>query len=124
MEDQQIESVTEIAEFMPNLMICTHAPEYTLNIGAQYRRGNGLYSRVDLTGYGEMFLDRANDYSRESYEIVTLKVGYETEHYDIYLYGNNIFALVVLGTALHMMADYKKTLAAMSRVLKKEGVLV
>jgi iron complex outermembrane receptor protein len=67
------------------------APEYTFNIGAQYRHGSGFYSRVDLIGYGEMFLDRANEYSRDPYEIVNLKIGYETEHCDIYLYGKNIF---------------------------------
>lgn len=68
-----------------------YAPEYSFNIGAQYRHGSGFYSRVDLIGYGEMFLDRANEYSRDAYEIVNLKIGYETEHYDIYLYGKNIF---------------------------------
>ncbi len=68
-----------------------YAPEYTFNIGAQYRHYSGFYSRADLIGYGEMFLDRANEYSRDSYEIVNLKLGYETEHYDIYLYGKNIF---------------------------------
>lgn len=68
-----------------------YAPEYTFNIGAQYRHASGFYSRVDLIGYGEMFFDRANQYSRDSYEVVNMKVGYETDRYDIYLYGKNIF---------------------------------
>jgi iron complex outermembrane receptor protein len=68
-----------------------YAPEYTFNIGAQYRFQNGLYARADLIGYGEMYLDRANKYKRDAYEIVNAKIGYETEHFDIYLYGKNIF---------------------------------
>nr|WP_320114428.1 methyltransferase domain-containing protein [uncultured Desulfuromonas sp.] len=40
------------------------------------------------------------------------------------LFAAKTFDLVVLDTALHMIADYKKTLAAIGRVLKKEGVLV
>ena len=69
----------------------THAPEYTFNIGAQYRWENGFYARADLIGYGEMYTDRANKYKRDAYQIVNAKIGYEAEHYDIYLYGKNIF---------------------------------
>ncbi|HBT89711.1 MAG TPA: TonB-dependent receptor [Desulfobacter sp.] len=68
-----------------------YAPEYTFNVGAQYRHPSGFYARTDLIGYGEMYFDKANAFSRGSYEIVNAKVGYETEHFDIYLYGKNIF---------------------------------
>ena len=68
-----------------------YAPEYTYNLGVQYRFASGFYARADLAGYGEMFFDRANRYSREAFEIVNAKVGYEMEHFDIYLYGKNIF---------------------------------
>ena len=52
---------------------------------------NGLYARADLVGYGDMYFDKANEYKRDAYQIVNAKIGYETEHYDIYLYGKNIF---------------------------------
>jgi iron complex outermembrane receptor protein len=68
-----------------------YAPEYTFNIGAQYRFQNGIYARADLIGYGEMYFDKANQYKRDAYEIVNAKIGYETEHVDVYLYGKNIF---------------------------------
>ena len=67
------------------------APEYTFNIGAQYRHPSGFFARADLIGYGEMYLDKANKYSRDAYEIVNAKIGYETEHFDVYLYGKNLF---------------------------------
>ncbi|WP_321494223.1 TonB-dependent receptor [uncultured Desulfobacter sp.] len=69
----------------------TYAPEYTFNIGAQYRWENGFYARADLIGYGDMYFDKANKYKRDAYEIVNAKIGYETEHFDVYLYGKNIF---------------------------------
>jgi iron complex outermembrane receptor protein len=69
----------------------TYSPEYTFNIGAQYRWENGFYARADLIGYGEIYFDKANEYKRDAYQIVNTKIGYETEHFDIYLYGKNIF---------------------------------
>ena len=68
-----------------------YAPEYTFNIGAQYRHDSGFFARADLIGYGKMYFDKTNDYSRDAYEVVNAKIGYETEHFDVYLYGKNIF---------------------------------
>ena len=68
-----------------------YAPEYTFNLGAQYRHDSGFYARCDLIGYGKMYFDKANDYSRDAYEIVNAKIGYEAEDFDIYLYGKNLF---------------------------------
>ena len=68
-----------------------YAPEYTFNLGAQYRHAGGFYARADLIGYGKMFLDKENKYSRDAYQIVNAKIGYEANNFDIYLYGKNIF---------------------------------
>jgi iron complex outermembrane receptor protein len=68
-----------------------NAPEYTFNIGAQYRHLSGFYARADLIGYGKMYFDKANEYSRDPYEIVNAKIGYEAENFDIYLYAKNLF---------------------------------
>ncbi len=68
----------------------TYSPDYTYNISVQYRQENSFYVRLDLIGYGEMYFDKANDTSREAYQLVNAKVGYETDHFDIYLYGKNI----------------------------------
>ncbi len=38
-----------------------------------------------------MFLDKSNQYSRDAFQIVNAKIGYETDYFDIYLYGKNIF---------------------------------
>jgi iron complex outermembrane receptor protein len=44
-----------------------------------------------LIGYGEMFFEKANQYSRDPYEIVNIKTGYEGKWGDIYLYVQNLF---------------------------------
>ena len=67
------------------------APEYTFNLGVQYRHQTGWYARVGVIGYGETFFDKANMYSMDSYQLVNAKIGYEWDDIDVYLYGKNIF---------------------------------
>lgn len=67
-----------------------YAPNYNYNLGAQYRTQSGYYARIDLNGYSKMFLDKENVNKRDAYNLVNLKIGFETERYDIYLYGKNI----------------------------------
>ena len=69
----------------------TFAPDYNYNIGVQYRDANGYFARADLNGFGRTYFDNTNEYSRDPYRVVNAKIGYETEDYDIYLYGKNIF---------------------------------
>jgi iron complex outermembrane receptor protein len=69
----------------------SYSPEYTYNLGAQYRSPAGFYLRCDLIGVGKTYLDSSNDASRDAYEIVNAKIGWEWETFDIYLYGKNLF---------------------------------
>ena len=67
------------------------APDYTFNIGAQYRHPIGFYVRADWIGYGETYFDKENNYSRDPYQLVNSKIGYETDNFDVYLYAKNLF---------------------------------
>jgi len=69
----------------------TYASKYNFNLGATYRSSQGYYASADISGYGDMYLDLANKYKRDPYEIVNAKIGYEQEDYDIYLYAKNLF---------------------------------
>lgn len=69
----------------------TYTPEYSFNIGVLYRAMNGFYASGDLSGYGDMYLDRNNDYKRDAFVLVNSKIGYETNNFDIYLYAKNLF---------------------------------
>jgi len=78
-----------------------NAPPYNYNIGVQYRDAKGYFARVDLNGYGKTYFDRENTRSKDAYNLVNVKFGYEAEDYDVYLYGKNIF-----GKAYHAINMY------------------
>ncbi len=68
-----------------------YAPKYNYSLGVSYRDEKGIFGRVDLYGYGKTYFDKENTRSRDAYEIVNAKIGYETSSYDIYLYAQNLF---------------------------------
>ena len=69
----------------------SYAPKYNYNIGVQYRDAKGCFARVDLNGYGKTYFNKENTDSRDAYNLVNAKIGYETQHFDIYLYVKNLF---------------------------------
>ena len=68
-----------------------YAPKYTFNLGAQYRYGDFLFFRIDLFGADRFYGDSANISKQDAYETVDVKVGWEDERFDIYLWCKNIF---------------------------------
>ncbi|MBA2882088.1 outer membrane receptor protein involved in Fe transport [Desulfosalsimonas propionicica] len=68
-----------------------NAPEYTYNLGAQYRMACGFFGRVDLLGVGDFYFDTKNDIKQSAYQLVNLRIGYESRHYDIILWAKNVF---------------------------------
>ena len=68
-----------------------YAPEYTYNLGVQYRWSNGLLARADLLGTGKFFGDAANASRQDAYETVNLRLGYEGKDVDISFWAENIF---------------------------------
>jgi iron complex outermembrane receptor protein len=68
-----------------------YAPEYTYNLGAQYRMACGFFGRVDLLGMGDFYFDTKNNLKQSDYQIVNLRMGYESRHYDIILWAKNVF---------------------------------
>lgn len=67
------------------------APKYNFNLGIQYRGENGLYARTDINGYGKTYFDSANKNFQKAYKLVNVKIGYEIDNYDFYVYANNLF---------------------------------
>ena len=66
-------------------------PEYTYNLGIQYRTMNGFFGRVDLLGVGNAYFDFANTEKQGAHELVNARLGYEQEHFQIYLWAKNLF---------------------------------
>jgi len=68
-----------------------YSPEYTLNLGATYRHSSGFFLSARYKHIGEIYFDTANTESQGDYGLFGAKIGYEAEHFDIYLYGENLF---------------------------------
>lgn len=69
----------------------TSTPEYTANLGATYRFAGGFFVNSNYKRFGDIYYDPENSIKQEAYDIVSAKVGYEFENFDIYFFGSNIF---------------------------------
>lgn len=67
------------------------SPKYNYSLGVNYTNSNGVYAQTSINGYGKMFLDKNNQLPRKAYDLFNIKIGYESNSFDIYLYANNVF---------------------------------
>lgn len=67
-----------------------NVPEYTFNLGLQYRHLSGFFGRVDLLGTGSLYSDAKNSAKEEANQLVNLRLGYEQERYDIIVWCKNL----------------------------------
>jgi iron complex outermembrane recepter protein len=88
--DAQYEDYTSGANVYDDKRIMD-SPEYTLHLGVIYRFDNGFFVNGKYAHFGEIYFDPANTRSQENYGLADAKIGYETEHFDIYVYGENLF---------------------------------
>lgn len=68
-----------------------NAPESTYSLGATYRFLRNWMVNAEINGTGKVYYEASNDKSQDSYQIVNLKIGYESEKLDIYLFAENLF---------------------------------
>ena len=68
-----------------------YAPRYTFNLGVQYRHVSGLFGRVDYLGTDRFYGDSANTSRQDAYETLNLKLGYEQDRFDVYVWVKNAF---------------------------------
>ena len=72
-----------------------NVPNFSGNVGVQYRRP--LYGqwnfmgRVDVIGIGKRYMDDANAVEESAYALVNAKMGVEGNHWDFYLWSDNLF---------------------------------
>ena len=65
-------------------------PKITFNIGTTYRNVNGFYAGVNYAYFKDLYFDNENTKS-QSYGVANIKIGYEKNDFDVYLYSNNVF---------------------------------
>jgi iron complex outermembrane receptor protein len=68
-----------------------YAPEYTYNVGIKYRADSGLMASADWFGTGEMYHNTSNTCKQDPYQIVNLRLGYETKNWEAYVWAKNVF---------------------------------
>jgi iron complex outermembrane receptor protein len=68
-----------------------NVPEYTYNLGVQYRHLSGFFGRVDWQGIGPLYSDTKNSAKENGYQLVNLRLGFESEKYDIQVWCKNLF---------------------------------
>ena len=76
-----------------------YSPEYTYNLALQYRADIGIFSRLELSGFGTSYFDNPNEFKQDPFVLVNARLGYERGNYGIYFLANNIFDVEHLTTA-------------------------
>lgn len=67
-----------------------HAPNYQINIGAKYRQANGFFAQADWTAVDKFYFDNVHNFESKAYQLVNARLGYESEDFEIYLWGKNL----------------------------------
>ncbi len=68
-----------------------HAPPFTLAAGVAYRSTNGLFARLDASAKDAFYFDVSHDQKSQAYQLVNMRVGYETETWLVALWARNLF---------------------------------
>ena len=66
------------------------APSYDAYIGVQWRGASGFVARVDLSALGACYGDDRNQIEQDAYQLLSARVGYEADHWAVYLWGRNL----------------------------------
>jgi outer membrane receptor protein involved in Fe transport len=68
-----------------------HAPDWQAAVNATWRDPRGPYARIDITGMGAFYYDLPpNDTRSNAYGLVNGKLGWQSERYEVYVWGRNL----------------------------------
>ncbi|PID78235.1 MAG: hypothetical protein CSA18_02525 [Deltaproteobacteria bacterium] len=66
-------------------------PEMTFHLGGVYRHDSGFFASLLYRYVGDVTIDVANTQKQEDYGLLSGKIGYEGDSFDVYVYARNIF---------------------------------
>lgn len=66
------------------------ASKYNYSLALQYRADNNIFARFEVQGQSSFYTDKANTNKVDGYTLFNSKIGYETENFEVYLYGKNL----------------------------------
>jgi iron complex outermembrane receptor protein len=69
-----------------------YIPNLSGTVALQYRHRCGFLARVEYQQMGRVFYDEVNTpaFTESSYGLLNARIGYETQHYSVYLFGRNL----------------------------------
>jgi iron complex outermembrane receptor protein len=65
-------------------------PEYNGSFAVKYAFLDGFYVRPEVRLTGESYWDRENRHSQDAYLTLHARAGYAAEHWEVYVYGDNL----------------------------------
>jgi len=67
-----------------------HSPSYSYSLALDYRNDSGWFGRLDFSAKDDFYYSSSHQQQSSAYQLMNLKVGYETEQWSVYLWGKNI----------------------------------
>ncbi len=67
-----------------------HAPAYNYSVAVEYRNVRGWFGRLDISKKDEFYYSDSHQQQSEAYQLLNMKVGYESENWGIFLWGRNL----------------------------------
>jgi outer membrane receptor protein involved in Fe transport len=69
----------------------SHAPDYSVAVGARYSRPSGLFARLDHTARDDFYFDVSHDERSDAYWLANARLGFETDKWLLQLWARNLF---------------------------------
>ena len=85
--DEYIDPMTGV-DYQGNSAV--NIPEYNAGLFLEYRNPSGIFARLEMQNTGSCYFDRANTHKQSAYTLYNMKMGYERDKWDIYLYVKNL----------------------------------
>jgi iron complex outermembrane receptor protein len=67
-----------------------YAPEYSVRIGGEFDRGEGLFGRLELTATDGYFFSDSHNQIADAYQLVNGSLGYRSGNWEVALWGRNL----------------------------------
>lgn len=67
-----------------------HAPSYNYQLAATWRADSGLFAHASLSGMDSFYYSDSNDFVSDNYQLLNLRLGYEADHWALFLWGRNL----------------------------------
>jgi len=67
-----------------------HVPNQTFALGGTFRFLDHWFINAEVNGKGKAYYDADNTKAQDSYELINMKAGYESDRFDIYVWAKNL----------------------------------